>query len=110
MEATMFANGSQIPRLRTFPAYALKVGSMSCIRPLEGVPFRALMSQVLMALGFPSDSWFILRRRELIHEDGDPVCDSARSAVSRHRATPAPPALLLRSASFRAGWKPYTVW
>src|SRR5699024_6454220 len=51
----MLSTGSQIsPCPGTL--FASKVGSMHCMRPLDGVPAAALLSQSLMACGSPADS------------------------------------------------------
>lgn len=42
--------------------YRLKVGSITCSRPLDGTPFFALMSQPLTACGLPDDSRIMLQR------------------------------------------------
>src|SRR5699024_9202069 len=54
--ASMFERGSQIFLLYPGRAYARNVGSITCISPLDGVPLLALLSQLLIARGFPLDS------------------------------------------------------
>ena len=53
----MFATGSVIGRPRISGCtYARNVDGIVCINPREGVPRRALLSQVLIACGLPPDS------------------------------------------------------
>src|SRR5690625_4511201 len=46
IEASIFDRGSQIFELYPGRAYARNVGSITCIRPFDGVPRLALMSQL----------------------------------------------------------------
>src|SRR5699024_12840548 len=73
--------------------YAANVGSITCIKPFEGVPRLALISQLFIARGFPFDSVFIwysnFCRLLALYE---PVILSAFVAVPAHLCTPAPAA------------------
>src|SRR5699024_11803611 len=93
----MFASGSQISFGARESRYASNVGWITCISPLDGVPLRALLSQLLIALGLPPDSWFL---RRIIDPSTSgplsPVIISAPEAQAPQRAgTPAVPATCL---------------
>src|SRR5215217_3999141 len=71
--------------------FARNVGSITCIKPLEGTPFLALTSQLFIALGLPPDSWFILRRVLFALLGSWPTRARACITIPRHCSTPAPP-------------------
>src|SRR5690625_792200 len=69
--------------------YARNVGPIACIRPLDGVPLRAVLSQLVSALGLPPD--FCIMRRIIdacTLGPRRPVIASARVAKTPQRAAP----------------------
>src|SRR5699024_8052069 len=73
--------------------YAANVGSITCLKPFDGVPRLALISQLFIARRLPFDSVFIrynnFCRLLALYE---PVIFSAFVAVPAQRCTPAPAA------------------
>src|SRR5215831_1015289 len=86
----MLASGSQIPRDRNGPAYALNVGSITCMSPLDGMPIFALISVRFMALGFPPDSVCICAIKTP-NSDDTPSMSVTACMRPAHWPTPPPP-------------------
>src|SRR5215471_7212810 len=79
-----------MPRLRKGPAYALNVGSMTCISPLDGMPIFALISVRLIALGFPPDSVCICFMKTP-NSDDTPSMSVTACISPAHWPVPPPP-------------------
>src|SRR5699024_7633955 len=90
IDASILSSGFQ---MLLYPGilYAANVGSITCIKPFEGVPRLALISQLFIARGFPFDSVFIwysnFCRLLALYE---PVILSAFLALRAHPCTAGP--------------------
>src|SRR5699024_8211651 len=86
MDARMFANGSQMLFGARESRNARNVGSMTCMRPFDGVPRFALLSQLLIARGLNPDSCFMRRiSAAMFASEALPVIPSACCATGIHR-------------------------
>src|SRR4051812_14162254 len=79
-----------MPRPRSGPANAENVDPMVCIRPRDGSPRAALMSQLLIAYGLPPDSRCIRLRTTPSHDAGCPSIARACRTTLDHCDTPRP--------------------
>jgi len=76
--AVMLATGSVIGLLaRLGRTQALKVLGIVCMRPCEGLPDAALLSQLLIALGLPPDSCMMIVLTPFAKAWGNPISPSA---------------------------------
>src|SRR5699024_4360296 len=92
IDASMLSSGFQ---MLLYPGilYAANVGSITCIKPLDGVPLLALISQLFIARGLPFDSVFICYNNFcILLALYEPVILSAFVATAAHLCTPAPAA------------------
>ena len=106
--------------------YALNVGPIVCIKPIEGVPALALLSQLFWTLGLPPDSrWIVAKILDTRKPFGSmPLASNALTTDSRQRETPVPcgpsspppgglsngPSVFLIQSNMPPTWRLIKVW